>query len=139
MGLLFLMDARRRLKSFMALGTGQGQRSGEGHRPVYELVSEIGVRAQQLQELITAGRFTEIFVPALQGKTLALELESRADLEDLPARRQNELRIAVRHLVRSAYLLDWYGDLGNRQQVGGAYDIFSTSVNEIVRAYEGGP
>lgn len=104
-----------------------------------ELVSEIGVRAQQLQELITAGRFTEIFVPALQGKTLALELESRADLEDLPARRQNELRIAVRHLVRSAYLLDWYGDLGNRQQVGGAYDIFSTSVNEIVRAYEGGP
>lgn len=104
-----------------------------------ELVSEIGVRAQQLQELITAGRFTEIFVPALQGKTLALELESRADLEHLPARRQNELRIAVRHLVRSAYLLDWYGDLGNRQQVGGAYDIFSASVNEIIRAYEGEP
>ena len=104
-----------------------------------ELVSEIGVRAQQLQELVTAGRFTEIFIPALQGKALALELETRADLDDLPTRRQSELRIAVRHLVRAAYLLDWYGDLGNKQQVGGAYDIFSVAVSEITRAYEGAP
>ena len=104
-----------------------------------ELVSEIGVRAQQIQELVTAGRFTEIFVPALQGKALALELDRRSDLDNLPVRRQNELRIAVRHLVRAAYLLDWYGDLGNKQQVGGAYDIFSASVHEIVRAYEGTP
>ena len=102
-----------------------------------ELVSEIGVRAQQLQELLTAGRFTEIFIPALQGKALALELETRADVESLPPRRRNELRIAVRHLVRAAYLLDWYGDLGNKQQVSGAFDIFSASVDAIARAYEG--
>ena len=104
-----------------------------------ELVSEIRVRAQQLQALVTAGRFTEIFVPALQGKTLALELETRADLESLPTRRQNDLRIAVRHLVRAAYLLDWYSDLGNRRQVSNAHDIFDAAVTAITRAYEGAP
>ena len=88
---------------------------------------------------MTAGRFTEVFIPALQGKALALELETRADLETLPTRRRNELRIAVRHLVRAAYLLDWYGDLGNKQEVSGAYDIFVTAVNEIARAYESAP
>ena len=103
------------------------------------LVSEIGVRSQQLQELVTAGRFTEVFIPALQGKELALELETRTDVENLPSRRRNDLRIAVRHLVRAAYLLDWYGDLGNKQQVSGAYDIFAAAVNDITRAYEPAP
>ena len=104
-----------------------------------DVVTEIGIRAQQLQALVTAGRFTEVFIPALQEKALALELETRADLETLPTRRRNELRIAVRHLVRAAYLLDWYGDLGNKQEVSGAYDIFVTAVNEIARAYESAP
>ena len=104
-----------------------------------ELVSEIGIRAQQLRELVTAGRFTEVFIPALQGKALALELETRTDLESLPTRRQNELRIAVRHLVRAAYLLDWYGDLGNKQQVSGAFEIFDAAVTEIARAFEVAP
>ena len=104
-----------------------------------DVVMEIGVRAEQLQALLTAGRFTEVFIPALQGKALALELETRTDLESLPTRRRNELRIAVRHLVRAAYLLDWYGDLGNKQEVTGAYDIFAEAVNEITRAYERAP
>lgn len=104
-----------------------------------ELVSEIGVRSQQLLELVTAGRFTEVFIPALQGKELALELETRVDVENLPSRQRNDLRIAVRHLVRAAYLLDWYGDLGNKQQVSGAYDIFDAAATEIARSYAGTP
>ena len=104
-----------------------------------DLVSEIGVRSDRLLELVTAGRFTEVFIPALQGKELALELERRDDIENLPLRQRNDLRIAVRHLVRAAYLLDWYGDLGNKQQVSGAYDIFDAAVDDIARAYEGTP
>ena len=104
-----------------------------------ELISEISLRSQQLDELVTAGRFTEVFIPALQGKELALELDTRADVENLPRRQRNDLRIAVRHLVRAAYLLDWYGDLGNKQQVSGAYDIFDAAAAEIARAYAGTP
>ena len=104
-----------------------------------DLVAEIGVRSDRLLELVTAGRFTEVFIPALQGKELALELERRDDIENLPLRQRNDLRIAVRHLVRAAYLLDWYGDLGNKQQVSGAYDIYDAAVDDIARAYGGTP
>ena len=98
-----------------------------------DIVSEIAARDAALQELIAAGRFTEIFIPALQAKELGLALIERAD--DLSERDRNALRIAVRHLVRAAYLLDWYGDLGNRQQVSGAYDVFVSAASEIRRVY----
>ena len=104
-----------------------------------ELVDEVARRAQQLQELVATGRFTELFIPALQGKELALILETRPEVENLPIRRRNDLRIAVRHLVRAAYLLDWYGDLGNKQQVSGAYDIFEGAVSQITQAFSPGP
>ena len=98
-----------------------------------ELVSEMGARDMLLQELISAGRFTEIFIQALQAKELGLILADRTT--DLAPRDRNEVRIAVRHLVRASHLLDWYGDLGNRQQVSGAYDIFADAWNRIARVY----
>ena len=79
------------------------------------------------------GGFTEIFIPALQSKELALELHNRADT--LSVRDRNDVRIAVRSLVRAAWLLDWYGDLGNKQQVSDAYDILNEAVIEIDRVY----
>ena len=101
-----------------------------------DIVAEIAARDMQLQALIEAGRFTEIFIPALQAKELGLALIERTS--DLSARQRNGLRIAVRHLVRAAYLLDWYGDLGNRQQVAGAYDVFGAAITEI-RRFHGEP
>lgn len=102
-----------------------------------DIVSGIADLNQQLQELIGRGAFTEIFIPALQAKELALALSDRA--ESLPNRARNDVRIAVRHLVRAAWLLDWYGDLGNKQQVSGAYDVFESSVSDISRVYEVAP
>ncbi len=99
-----------------------------------DIVAEIGIRDTTLQELIGEGRFTEIFIPALQAKELGLALMDQSD--DLSVRQRNDVRIAVRHLVRAAYLLDWYGDLGNKQQVSGAYDIFGEAAREIVRVYQ---
>ena len=104
-----------------------------------DLVAAISARVGELEELIGAGRFTEVFVPALQGKELALALEARQDVNDLSARARSELRIGVRHVVRAAYLLDWYGDLGNKQQVTGAFDVYSAAVQQIVRAYADAP
>ena len=100
-----------------------------------DIVSEIQARDQEIIDLVTRGAFTEIFIPALQAKELALALHDRA--EALPARARNDVRIAVRSLVRAAWLLDWYGDLGNRQQVDEAYDVFGSSVTTISRIYEG--
>ncbi len=98
-----------------------------------EIVTGIGGRNQEIGDLVTRGAFTEIFIPALQAKELALALNDRAI--DLPARAGNDVRIAIRSLVRAAWLLDWYGDLGNKQQVGDAYAIFVEAVDEINRVY----
>ena len=109
--------------------------------PIPELTSDIVASITSLDEelkgLIDRGAFAEIFIPALQAKELALALGDRA--QDLPDRQRDDVRIAVRHLVRAAYLLDWYGDLGNRQQVTGAYNIFGDAASEISRVYNSTP
>ena len=102
-----------------------------------DIVASITVRDEELQALIGRGAFTELFIPALQAKELALALNERA--EGLPERPRGDVRIAVRHLVRAAWLLDWYGDLGNKQQVSSAYDIFGAAASEIVRVYTENP
>ena len=99
-----------------------------------EIAVEIAVRDQEIRELIGRGAFTEIFIPALQAKELALALQQRDNA--LPATVHNQVRIAVRHLVRAAYLLDWYGDLGNKNDVDEAYRVFAASVSEIAAAYD---
>ncbi len=100
----------------------------------FEIAIEISSRDQQIQDLIARGAFTEIFIPALQAKELALALQQAAT--DLPPASGNQVRIAVRHLVRSAYLLDWYGDLGNKNNVDSAYAVFGGAVGEINAVYD---
>ena len=100
-----------------------------------EIVGGIQARDREIIDLVTRGAFTEIFIPALQAKELALALHDRA--ETLPERARNDVRIAIRSLVRAAWLLDWYGDLGNKQQVNDAYDVFGSSVAEVSRVYDG--
>ena len=99
-----------------------------------DIVTSIDERNDEIARLVAEGRFTEIFIPALQSKELALALDQRA--EALPVESRNQVRIAVRSLVRAAWLLDWYGDLGNRQQVSEAHDVFSEAVHGINRVYD---
>ena len=101
-----------------------------------DLVADISARNEEIRTLVAEGGFTEIFIPALQSKELALALHERA--ESLNVRDRNDVRIAVRSLVRAAWLLDWYGDLGNKQQVSDAYDILNAAVVEITRVYDQG-
>lgn len=98
------------------------------------IAAEIAARDFQIQELIGRGAFTEIFIPALQAKELALALQQGSAELSLAAR--NQVRIAVRHLVRAAYLLDWYGDLGNKNDVDSAYGVFGSAVGEISAVYD---
>ena len=102
-----------------------------------DIVGGIEARDREIVDLVTRGAFTEIFIPALQAKELALALHDRA--EALPARARDDVRIAVRSLVRAAWLLDWYGDLGNKQQVDDAYGVFGSAVAQISRVYGEAP
>ena len=98
-----------------------------------QIVVELAARDQQIEGMIERGAFTEIFIPALQAKELALALQEHG--AELPESGRNQVRIAVRQLVRAAYLLDWYGDLGNKTDVDTAYGVFGSAVGEISTVY----
>ena len=98
------------------------------------IVSEIAARNLDIKTLLKTGVFTEIYIPALQAKELALGLASHT--VNLDADRQVVATLAVKSLVRSAWLLDWYGDLGNRPLIQEAYSIFETAVSDLQVAYE---
>ena len=89
----------------------------------------IAERNIRVRELVASGAINEIYLPALQAKDLAVALESHIDA--LPLDRRRELQWALKQLVRSAWLLDDYGDLGNREKVHVAYDWFDEAVEQI--------
>ena len=98
------------------------------------IVSEILNRNSDIRKLLETGVFAEIYIPALQAKELALGLGSHT--VKLGPNRQVVVTLAVKSLVRSAWLLDWYGDLGNRPLIQEAYSVFDAAVSDLRAAYE---
>lgn len=99
----------------------------------FDIAIAIETKNAEVRELVTSGALDQIYLPALQAKDLAVALE--AHLDDLPFERRRELRWALKQLVRSAWLLDDYGDLGNRERVHVAYEWFDEAVETIRSAY----
>ena len=93
----------------------------------------IAERNVRVRELVASGAINKIYLPALQTKDLAVALESHIDA--LPPVKRRELQWALKQLVRSAWLLDDYGDLGNREKVQVAYDWFDEAVEKIRSLY----
>ncbi|MBH16660.1 MAG: hypothetical protein CL488_00305 [Acidobacteria bacterium] len=99
-----------------------------------EIATELAIRNATVQNLVRDGGFTEIWIPALEAKDLALALTPHLDL--LAPDQQLLVRLAVKELVRAAWLLDWHGDLGNRQRVEAAYAIFGQAADIITATYD---
>jgi len=62
---------------------------------------------------------------------LALDGHTR----DLPAERRKVAAPAITKLVRSAWLLDAFGDLGNKEQISEAYVKFVEAANDIQSSF----
>jgi hypothetical protein len=84
-------------------------------------------RARRVEALLERGAFGEIYVPALEAKDLALALEGHVPKSPDPA----ALAWALKELVRSAWLLDDYGDLGNREKLLVAHEHFEEAMETI--------
>jgi hypothetical protein len=100
---------------------------------VTDLTAQLETRRTQVGELIQRGDFTAVYVPAFQAKDLAIALEPR--LASLAPAKRAQAEPAIQELVRTAWLLDAFGDLGNRQQITDAYALFSVAVNDVVSAF----
>ena len=90
-----------------------------------EIVAEIGVRDRRIRELVDAGRFVDIWLPAFEAKDLALALNSYAP--GMPTYKRRSLDPVIKQLLHAAWMLDSFGDLGNREQVTAAYARFSSA------------
>jgi hypothetical protein len=83
-------------------------------------------RVSRLQEMMRRGLWNELYIPALEAKDIALALY----------RAKPVLAAPVKRIVRGAWLLDIYGDLGNRIKVEAAYQIFLEGIDELKEADE---
>jgi len=104
---------------------------------VPEMLAQLRTRIDQIRGIIDRGSFASIYVPAFQAKDLALALD--AHTQELPAERQRIAQPAIAKLVRSAYLLDAFGDIGNKQQIVEAYDMFVDAAKNIAAAFPSQP
>jgi len=97
------------------------------------MLAQLQVRTDQIRELIDKGNFGAVFVPAFQAKDLAIALEGR--LPDLAPRERQAAEPAIRALVRTAWLLDAVGDVGNRDQISDAFVAFAATVSDVTAAF----
>lgn len=97
------------------------------------ILAEIRARDLRVRNLIAAGRWADLFIPALEAKALALAYGDRF--------REDEPRpwVAIKRIVRGAWLLDLHGDAGDRTRVEEAYRIFAEGMSGLGADSGGGP
>jgi hypothetical protein len=100
-----------------------------------ELVALLNQRRQEADSLIKENLFAQIYVPAISGKGIALALENH--VHELPDQRKARALAGIRRLVLSAWQLDFFGDLGNKEKLADTYKAFAAAVAEIESAYGG--
>jgi hypothetical protein len=104
---------------------------------VPEILSQLRTRTDQIRSFIDKGSFASIYVPAFQAKDLALALDAHKDT--LPAEKRRVAEPAIAKLVRVAYMLDAFGDLGNKQQITEAYAKFLEAAKDIQSSFPAQP
>ncbi|MCM3878921.1 MAG: hypothetical protein ND807_02325 [Vicinamibacterales bacterium] len=105
-------------------GRAQPSPAAPAEGDVAALVSELKTREAEVNSLVKSGAFGSLYVPALQAKDLALEIQAKAA-------NQPALESPVKQIVVSAYLLDSYGDLGDREKIHEASRTFSAAVSAL--------
>jgi hypothetical protein len=100
---------------------------------VPEMLTQLRTRTDQIRAFIDKGTFAAIYVPAFQAKDLALALDEHKN--ELTPERRKVAEPAIARLVRSAYLLDAVGDIGNKQQISEAYAKFVEAEKDIHAAF----
>jgi hypothetical protein len=87
-----------------------------------EILEAIRARDLRVRSLIDQGRWADLFIPALEAKELALAYSEMAGERPW---------VALKRIVRGAWLLDLYGDQGDRIRVGEAYEIFAEGMRGL--------
>ena len=97
------------------------------------LLSNLTANSDQVRDLLQRGVFADMYFPALAAKEAALALDDRTG--ELPAERRGPASAAVKRVVLSAWLIDQYGDIGDKLKLTEAYDAFAAAIADLKSAY----
>jgi hypothetical protein len=97
------------------------------------LLAAIKAGSAQVDELLKQGALAQLYIPALATKDSALALEGHAS--ELPEGRRSAASAAVRRIVLAAWLIDLYGDLGDKPRLADACQSFAGGVVDLSAAY----
>jgi len=97
------------------------------------MLEQLEVREKQVGQLIAKGDFAAVWVPAFQAKDLAIALEPH--VAHLSPDKRDAGEPALARVVRTAWLLDAAGDVGNRGQIEAVYAAFKAAVADALTAF----
>lgn len=83
-------------------------------------------RSKEIDSLLKSGVVGAIYVPALQAKDLALEIQAAQ-----PPANQDAIEASVKQIVLSAYQLDNYGDLGDAEKAREAFRGMGIAIAQL--------
>ena len=106
------------------------ERSGPARAPasIEELAVALHARAAQVDTAVNGRAFSEIWVPALQVKEIALLIDAAVTGTDT---HRLAVEAAVKQIVRSAWLLDAVGDQGNAIEIGEAHARLTAAIARL--------
>jgi hypothetical protein len=90
------------------------------------LIDALKAQSAEVESLLKSGTLGGIYVPALQAKDLALEIQAKQT-----GANQDAVEASVKQIVLAAYQLDNYGDLGDGDQAQHAFRSMSTAIAQL--------
>ena len=90
------------------------------------LIDALKARSAEVESLLKSGELGGVFVPALQAKDLALELQAKQS-----GAKQDAVEASVKQIVLAAYQLDNYGDLGDGQKAQEAFRSMHAAIAQL--------
>ena len=94
-----------------------------------DIVTAIESRARDVARRIDTGHLGEVYLPALEARTLALAIADKLTLRE-PTQARGLAR-ASEEIVRGAWLLDLHGDAGDGDGVAAARAVFEGGVERL--------
>jgi Heavy metal binding domain len=101
------------------------------------MLADLRVQNGQIRARIDDGQFGDIYVPAFQAKDLALALD--AHIGQLMPDARSAAAAALATLVRTTWVLDAMGDLGDKARIASAQALFSSALAEVEAAFQTKP
>lgn len=102
-----------------------------------DLLRLLSMCSAEVETLIKDGQFGFVYQPSILSKDIVIALEET--LAELPNRQRASVSAAIRRVVLAAWMLDLYGDQGNKEKLAESYETFAAAVADIKTAYGARP